>query len=227
MRAAVIATAIALSLSGCAASVKKGNHEPLSVYADAKQEIIFSVSGSQWVQSNPEWLKFRAAWLTAMRSEATRAGIKYSDIGKAKRLAPYPATVVAVDVSNFRYVSKDERYGLGVMIGNAWVNSKATFSDWQTGEQYAEHTYDTTSSAWEGVFSAMTKEQIQAISKEIISEIKSAREIASHQTAASIKPIADAPEGKPSKEQQIRELQSETGLSYEEYRRRYNQIMAE
>nr|WP_051146956.1 DUF4410 domain-containing protein [Pseudomonas sp. P818] len=222
MRAAVIATAIALSLSGCAASVKKSNHEPLSVYADAKQEIIFSVSGSQWVQSNPEWLKFRAAWLTAMRSEATRAGIKYSDIGKAKRLAPYPATVVAVDVSNFRYVSTDERYGLGVMIGNAWVNSKATFSDWQTGEQYAERTYDTSSSAWEGVFSAMTKEQIQAISHEIVAEI----------TAASGKqryrqPHDAARQVEMSREERIRALQAEKGLSYEEYQRRYRQIMAD
>jgi len=223
MRAAVIATAIAFALSGCAASVKKSNHETLSVYTDAKQEIIFSVSGSEWVESNPEWLKFRAAWLTAMRSEATRVGIKYSDIGKAKRLAPYPATVVAVDVSNFRYVSKDERYGLGVMIGNAWVNSKVTFSDWQTSEQYAARTYDTSSSAWEGVFSAMTKEQIQAISREIVSEITTASSKKRYQQA----PKEAARQVEMSREERIRALQAEKGLPYEEYQRRYRQIMSQ
>ncbi|MGP9827718.1 hypothetical protein ACT048_24885 [Ectopseudomonas khazarica] len=223
MRAAVIVTAIALVLSGCAASVKKSNHGPLSLYADAKKAIIFSVQGSEWVQSNPEWLKFRAAWLTAMRSEAIGAGINYADIGKAKRLAPYPATVVAVDVSNFRYVSKDERYGLGVMIGNAWVNSQATFSDWQTGEQYAERTYDTSSSAWEGVFSAMTKEQIQAISREIVAEITTASGKQRYQQG----PKEAAKQVEMSREERIRALQAEKGLPYEEYQRRYRQIMGQ
>lgn len=225
MRAAVIAIAIVCALSGCAASVKKTGGDQLSISAEAKRSIVVDVRGSQWVQSNREWLKFRAAWLTALREEANAAGISYADLGKANRLNPYPATFVDIEVSNFRYVSKDERYGLGVMVGNAWINSSASFIDWQSRELIASRKYDTTSSAWEGVFSAMTKEQIQAISKEIISEIKSAREIASHHVSAPAKPIAEAPDSNLSKEQQIRELQSETGLSYDEYRRRYRQIM--
>lgn len=227
MRAAVIALAIIFTLSGCAASVKKTGEDQLSIHSDAKRSIIVDVRGSEWVQSNSEWLKFRAAWLTALREEAAAAGVKYSDLGKAKRLNPYPATFVDIDVSNFRYISKDERYGLGVMVGNAWINSRVSFIDWQSRDLIASRKYDTSSSAWEGVFSAMTKEQIQAISKEIISEIRSAREVTDTRLPAVPARDQSSPENHATKEQQIQQLQNETGLSYEEYQRRYRQIMAQ
>ncbi len=61
------------------------------------------------------------------------------------------------------------------MVGNAWVNSSADYSDLKSGHLIGTRTYDTSSSAWEGVMSAMTKEQVQAISQKIISDIKSAK----------------------------------------------------
>jgi hypothetical protein len=61
------------------------------------------------------------------------------------------------------------------MVGNAWINSSADFSDLNSGRLLGTRTYDTSSSAWEGVMSAMTQEQVQAIAKQIISDIKSAK----------------------------------------------------
>jgi hypothetical protein len=61
------------------------------------------------------------------------------------------------------------------MVGNAWVNSSADYSDLKSGHLIGTRTYDTSSSAWEGVMSAMTQEQVQAISQKIISDIKSAK----------------------------------------------------
>mgnify|MGYP001545567508 CR=1 FL=1 len=60
------------------------------------------------------------------------------------------------------------------MVGNAWVNSSADHSDFKSGSLIGTRTYDT-SSAWEGVMSAMTQEQVQVISQKIIRDIKSAK----------------------------------------------------
>ena len=41
----------------------------------------------------------------------------------------------------------------------------------KTGEVWGEREYDTTSTAWEGVFSAMTEKQVRAICKDIVTEL--------------------------------------------------------
>jgi hypothetical protein len=82
---------------------------------------------------------------------------------------------VQINVTNFRYLTPGARYGAGVMVGNAWVNSSADYSDLKSGRLIGTRTYDTSSSAWEGVMSAMTKEQVEAIAQQIISDIKSAK----------------------------------------------------
>ncbi|MOA55780.1 hypothetical protein D3C78_1796290 [compost metagenome] len=80
-----------------------------------------------------------------------------------------------VSVSNFRFLTTGARYSAGSMTGNAWVNSSADFLDLTTGRKVGTRTYDTTSTAWEGVMSAMTEKQVRAISKQIIEDIKNAK----------------------------------------------------
>ncbi len=81
-------------------------------------------------------------------------------------------TLVAVHVNDYRYVSAGARFGLGVMTGNAYVDAKIRFLDLKTGQSFGEQTINTSSSAWQGIFSAMTDKQLQAIAKEIVNDIK-------------------------------------------------------
>ena len=94
---------------------------------------------------------------------------------KAPSLQGKDGVGIKINVTNFRYLTPGARYGAGVMVGNAWVNSSVDYSDLRSGRLIGTRTYDTSSSAWEGVMSAMTQEQVQAISQKIISDIKSAK----------------------------------------------------
>ncbi len=161
-------------LSGCAASVKSGGGAPLSIQESAKQNLVVSFTGNEKVLHNDDWPLLKSDWSEALRTEAVSAGYSLKEaqnlsVGNAQGVG------ITVNVSNFRYLTPGARYGAGVMVGNAWVNSTADFSDLSTGKLIGSRTYDTSSSAWEGVMSAMTQKQVQAIAKQIISDIKSAK----------------------------------------------------
>jgi hypothetical protein len=79
--------------------------------------------------------------------------------------------LVVVNVIDYRYVSIGARVMLGVMTGNAFINSQVGFHDLKTGETWSTKTYDTKSSAWNGVFAAMTTKQVRAICHEILGEV--------------------------------------------------------
>ncbi|MCJ8206263.1 hypothetical protein [Pseudomonas sp. RGM2987] len=163
-----------LMLSGCAASVKSGGTEALVIHESAKQNLVVNFQGTGKVEQNEDWPRLKQEWNEALRAEATRAGYNLAETG-----APGPqgkeGVGIKINVTNFRYLSPGARYGAGVMVGNAWVNSSADYSDLKSGRLIGTRTYDTTSSAWEGVMSAMTQKQVQAISQQIISDIKSAK----------------------------------------------------
>jgi len=58
------------------------------------------------------------------------------------------------------------------MTGNAFINSKVQFVDLSNGSALGERSYDTSSTAWQGAFSAMTDKQVRAICKEIGDQIE-------------------------------------------------------
>lgn len=166
--------AAVLMLSGCAASVKSGGTETLVIQESAKQNLVVNFQGNSKVQQNEDWPRLKQEWNDALHVEATRAGYSLKE-AQASSLEGKDGVGIKINVTNFRYLTPGARYGAGVMVGNAWVNSSADYSDLKSGRLIGTRTYDTSSSAWEGVMSAMTQEQVQAISQKIISDIKSAK----------------------------------------------------
>lgn len=61
------------------------------------------------------------------------------------------------------------------MSGNAYIESTLTFNDLKTGRSFGSQTANTSSSAWEGVFSAMTNKQVEAIAADVMKQLKSGR----------------------------------------------------
>lgn len=161
-------------LSGCAASVKTGGGAPLAIQESAKKNLVVSFSGNEKVLQNEDWSLLKSDWSRALQAEAVQAGYNLKEVQNLST-ANTPGVGIKVNVSNFRYLTPGARYGAGVMVGNAWVNSTADFSDLNSGKLIGSRTYDTSSSAWEGVMSAMTQKQVQAIAKQIIADIKSAK----------------------------------------------------
>jgi len=167
----VIALAL---LTGCAASVKSGGSEALAIQESAKQNLVVSFKGNDKVLQNEDWPLLQRDWNEALQAEAKSAGYGITE-SKSLSSATRDGVGITINVSNFRYLTPGARYGAGIMVGNAWVNSSADFSDLKSGALIGSRTYDTSSSAWEGVMSAMTKKQVQAIAQQIISDIKSAK----------------------------------------------------
>jgi hypothetical protein len=161
-------------LSGCAAKVKSGGTETLTISESAKHNLVVDFQGNSKVQQNDDWPRLKQEWNEALRNEAIRAGYGLSET-QALGSADKDGVGIKINVTNFRYITPGARYGAGVMVGNAWVNSSADYSDLKSGRLIGTRTYDTSSSAWEGVMSAMTKEQVEAIAQQIISDIKSAK----------------------------------------------------
>jgi hypothetical protein len=84
-------------------------------------------------------------------------------------------TMLAVHVNDYRMVGIGARLFFGVMTGNAYIDAKIRFSDLQTGKPFGEQDYNTSSSAWEGVFGKMTLQQVDAIAGGVFRGLKGAR----------------------------------------------------
>lgn len=173
IRSLVLSAAVALT--GCAANVVKtapGGGSQVRVPAESAKNIVLNISGSPAATQAADWAAFRGEWRNAVAAEASAAALPFAmQDGEAKPTGQ-AGTLVAVHVNDYRYVSAGARFGLGVMTGNAYVDAKLRFLDLKTGQSFGEQTINTSSSAWQGIFSAMTDKQLQAIAKEIVNDIK-------------------------------------------------------
>lgn len=163
-----------LLLSGCAASVKSVGAETLTIDEAAKKILVVNIQGNGKVEQNEDWIRLRQEWNKALKDEAARAGYHLTESHVADP-AVKDGVGIKINVTNFRYLTPGARYAAGVMVGNSWINSSADYSDLKSGRLIGSRTYDTSSSAWEGVMSAMTQKQVEAIAQQIISDIKSAK----------------------------------------------------
>jgi len=102
------------------------------------------------------------------KEDATALGAPFVPQEGEPRSTGEPGTLLVVDVADFRFLTASARYGLGIMIGNAFVQAKVSFRDLKTGEVWGEQSYDTSSTAWEGIFSAMTDKQVRAFVRRLL-----------------------------------------------------------
>lgn len=163
------AAALVLALSGCAARMEKPeNQAPIRVGAAAATKLVLNLSGSDVATKASDWETMKGVWRDAFSEEAKNAGVPFGFQDGAPRPMGEGGTLLAVYVNDYRYVSTGARFGLGVMTGNAFVDSKVRFMDLKDGQLWGEQPYNTKSTAWEGVFSAMTSKQVEAICKSMV-----------------------------------------------------------
>ena len=172
--------AMVLGLAGCAANVVRTGDAPgaapgaarVAVPEGSKARLVLNVGGAPQAVASRDWETFRAEWRTAFKAEADAAGIAFVwQDGPPKPLAQ-AGTLLAVHVDDYRYLSPGARYGLGVMTGNAYVNAKLRFLSLADGRPFGEQTVNTGSTAWQGMFSATTEKQIQAIAKDVMRDFR-------------------------------------------------------
>lgn len=164
---------VAAFLCGCAATVQRASvgEGSLGIPAGSSKRIVLTVKGNETSAKSPDWEQLRATWRSAMAEAAGKAGVEFAYLDTDTRPAAAPGTWVAIRVNDYRFLSAGARYAFGVMTGNAYMDADAEFIDLVTGRPAGKRSYKTSSTAWEGVFSAMTEKQLQAISTEIVGEV--------------------------------------------------------
>ena len=177
-----LAASLILGLVGCAANVKRtsgangavrgGTFNAAKLPAEAARKLVLNVSPTGASVGSADWPAFRDAWRSAFAAEAAARGIPFEIQDGEVRPLREPGTLVAVQVSDYRYLSTTARMFGGIMTGNAFVIARLRYLDLTNGREFDEQQVNTTSSAWEGAFSAMTDKQLQALAKETVQEIK-------------------------------------------------------
>ncbi len=169
----IAAIVLSLLLTGCAATVSKssGNVNKIQVPAASAKKIVMTVKGNQTVSGTSDWKALRDEWRTSMSAAALSAGLGFSYHEADAAPASEAGTLVSIKMNDYRYVSAGSRVAFGIMTGNAFLDADVEFSDLQSRRVVGTRKYSTSSSAWEGAFSAMTNKQVQAVCKEIVDEV--------------------------------------------------------
>ena len=173
VRIALIAAAA--SLAGCAATVHKNTAAGAAqahVPAAASNNIVLNIEGGPKCAKSDDWAGFRGAWRDALAAEASAQAIPFSMQDGPAKPTGQNGTLVAVHVNDYHWVSNGARYGLGIFTGNAFIDAQVRYLDLKTGQVFAEEKIDTSSTAWQGVFSAMTDKQLAAVAKETVKDIR-------------------------------------------------------
>jgi hypothetical protein len=168
---------ITLALSGCAATVQRpaattATESAFKVPPAASKRVALFIQKHPSMHKSDDWELFRTEWRTAVASTASAAGkqFTYLEVEPASAAAE-AGTLIVVTVNDYRYISPGARYGFGIMTGNAFIDADAKFFELPGRRELGARKYSTSSSAWQGIFSAMTDKQVAAIAAEMIKEL--------------------------------------------------------
>lgn len=169
----IAALSVAALLGGCAATVTQAPAAAPGAAASeaATRRVIVALIATPAVREASNWQAFREEWQTAMTAAASQLGVGVTVVVGDEVPAAAPAVLVRLKVNDYRYVSQAARYGAGVFTGNAHMNLDAEFIELPGRRLWKTRKYETASSAWQGVFSAMTPKQVEAVSGEIMKEV--------------------------------------------------------
>ena len=171
--AAAIPIPIAILLAGCAATVQQPPEEQpeVEIPAAAAGRLVVVVKGSDRAIASDDWEALRGAWRGALKTAADEAGVAFDWRESEASVPRGNGTVAVIRVNDYRYISTGARYGLGAFTGNAFIDAEVTYRDARNGRPIGRRSYSTSSSAWQGIFSAMTSKQLEALSKEIVAPV--------------------------------------------------------
>lgn len=173
-----IALSIAIvSLVGCAAkvtqtSVPTSSSAPATATAPQEQArgLVAILNAEHAVRNSSDWKSFERDWRASLSNAAKNSKVPFFFIQDEKAIPANAAVLVRLSVNNFRYVSTGKRVMMGVLTGNASMDVDAQYIDLASSQAYGTQKFNTSSSAWEGIFSSVTPKQVQAVSEIIVKE---------------------------------------------------------
>ena len=176
-----------IALGGCAATVQRGDVSNASssdgktaspaapkvtIPEAASKRLVLNMTGSKVSTESKDWGSFKDEWRAIFQEQTKAAGIQFEWQEGAPRPLAQNGTLLVVTVNDYRFVGIGARVMLGIMTGNAYIDAQLQFRDLNDGKVLGQEAYNTTSSAKQGIFSAVTPKQIYAIADEVIRDMK-------------------------------------------------------
>lgn len=162
-----------------ASALPAGNAEPavaqaqaLRIPATSSGKVVLSMTGPKSVTEAKDWASFKEEWRATFADHANERGISFSMQTGEARATGETGTLLNVYVEDYRQVGIGARIFLGIMTGNAYIDAKVAFTDLSGGASFGNQAYNTSSSAWSGVFGKMTPQQVDKIASEVFDSIK-------------------------------------------------------
>lgn len=170
----LLALSALVALGGCAATVSQpgGTASTLQAPTAQTKRVALLITGSPTARQSADWQTFRAEWRGAFEAAATSAGLGFAYFEADPPRQPAGTALVRISVNDYRYLSTGARYGFGAMTGNAFIDAQAEFVELPAGRRLGTRQYATSSSAWQGIFSAMTSKQVAALSTQIVQDVQ-------------------------------------------------------
>lgn len=133
--------------------------------------LVVVVTGSPAAQSNGDWSSFLEEWESSLTDSAAAAKTPLV-FAKDETAIPSNASVlIRLTVNDFKYVSTTKRFMLGIMAGNASMDVDALYIELPSNKTLGSKKFNTSSSAWEGIFSAVTPKQVRTVSELIVKDV--------------------------------------------------------
>lgn len=145
---------------------------PLRVPATSAKRVILNMTGPAAVTQAKDWASFKEEWRSTFADHAKGSGVAFDVQQGDARATGEAGTLLNVYVNDYRMVGIASRIFFGAMTGNAYIDAKVGFSDLNGGASFGERAYNTSSSAWSGVFAKMTPQQVDSIAAQVFEEIK-------------------------------------------------------
>lgn len=165
-----------VALTACSATVKRDSADnAIEIPQSAASKLVLNISGSKEATGEDDWQGFRQEWVENFTEQAALSNVPFEMQEGPAKATGENGVLLSVFIQDYRFLRPGTRYAVGVMAGNAFIESKLTFTDLKTGESFGSQVANTSSSAWEGIFSAMTNKQVEAIAVDVFKQMKNSK----------------------------------------------------
>ena len=168
-----VAVSAAAVLAGCAATVVHGSDTVVRVPEASATTLVLNVTGSGNALASSDWPAFKAAWAQSFAAQAAAAHIAFRMQDGPAGPTGEQGTLLAVFVDDYRMIRPGVREGVGILGGNAFIESTFRFNSLKTGETFAVHTVNVSSPSWQSALAAMTDAQVEAIAADVMQTLRS------------------------------------------------------
>jgi hypothetical protein len=179
---AAAAACTAIFLSGCAATVTRSDGTDgksasaaagpaIAVPAESLKKVVIVFEAAGTFAKDAGWNEFTKEWGDIFVERFKAKGIEAQPRANATPARGEIGTVLTLKIKDFRNLRPGAKIALGMLSGNAFINSTGDFSDLATGKVYGTQNYNSTGSALQGIFAPTSPQQMYAIADQVINDL--------------------------------------------------------